>query len=116
MVMAKKKNFELRKIKNIELTHEEKVLIAENRDHPLVKLLLNKVLPGRAQNISLTCVSAAQTDNDLWYYKGMVFESQWLPKFLAGEIENLDLDDLDAEYNTDTDIKGKPEAKDDPDV
>jgi hypothetical protein len=106
--MAKKK-VAIKKIELVKLTEEERVLIAENIDSPFMKLLLNKILPSRVTNVALTCISAAQDDNDLWYYKGMVYEAKWLPKFLQDQIENVD----DADYENVDDEEGEIDAKDD---
>lgn len=106
--MAKKK-VAIKKIELVKLTEEERVLIAENIDSPFMKLLLNKILPSRITNVALTCISAAQDANELWYYKGMVYESKWLPKFLQNQIENVD----DADYDNVDYEGGEIDAKDD---
>jgi hypothetical protein len=108
--MAKKqRKIQLEKFKMPKLTEEERTLIAQNLDSPFVKLLATKIIPGRAQQLALTCVSAAQNEQDLWFYKGRVAEADWLPHYLNTIVEGND----DAEYNTNTDEDGEIDAKDD---
>lgn len=105
----KKKRMELAKFQMPKLTEEERTLIAQNLDSPLMKLLAAKIIPARATQLALTCVSAASDSNQLWFYKGRVAEADWLPKYLNKAAEGTD----DAEYNTNTDEEGEVDATDD---
>ena len=100
--MAKKP---LKKIGQVKLTDEQKELIAANIDTPFFKLLSQIIVPSRVTQISLTCVSAAQDNNDLWYYKGRVAEADWLPKYLQQQIANIDTTDYSNEEDDDIDAE-----------
>lgn len=105
----KQRKIEIKKFQMPKLTEEERVLIAQNLDSPLVKLIASKIIPGRATQLALTCVSAAQGESDLWFYKGRVAEAEWLMGYLSKAAEGTD----DAEYNTNTDEEGEIDASDD---
>lgn len=105
----KQRKLELKKFEMPKLTEAERTLIAQNIDSPLMKLLANKIIPARAQQLALTCVSAAQSNEDLFFYKGRVAEADWLPKYLNKAANGTD----DAEYNTNTDEEGEIDAQDD---
>ena len=109
--MAKKsqRKLEIKKFQLPKLTEAERTLIASQIDSPLMKLLTTKIIPARAQQLALTCVSAAQNSEDLWYYKGRVNEASWLVSYLNKASNGTD----DAEYNTNTDEKGEIDASDD---
>lgn len=83
----------LKKIGQVKLTDEQKELIAANIDSPFFKLISQIIVPSRVNQISITCVSAAQTNEDLWFYKGRVAEADWLPKYLFEQIAKIDKTD-----------------------
>lgn len=105
----KQRKLEIKKFQMPKLSEAERTLIAANLDNPLLKLVVNKIIPARAMQLALTCVSAAQSEQDLWFYKGRVAESDWLPGYLNKAAAGTD----DAEYNTNTDEKGEIDASDD---
>jgi hypothetical protein len=100
---------QLQKLGQVKLTEEEKVLIAANINSPFFKLIAEKILPSRVNQLSLTCVSVAQDDKDLWNYKGRVAEADWLPKYLEKQIANVD----DTDFSNDSDESGEIAAEDD---
>lgn len=107
----RQRKVEVLKFKMPKLTEEERILIAEQLDSPLMKLLAEKIIPARATQLALTCVSAAMTEQDLWFYKGRVAEADWLPGYLNRQVEGID--DTDVNYENGDDEQGEIGALDD---
>lgn len=109
--MAKDRETQLKKIGQTKLTEEQRILIAQNLDTPFFKLIEQIILPSRATQLAMTSISTAQTESDLWYYKGRLAEAGWLRKYLKDQSENID--DTDYENNDGDDIDAEdddPEA------
>lgn len=112
MAKDSKRSKQLKKLGQQKLTEEQRVLIAENINTPFFKLLTEVVMPSRVNQLALTTVSVAMTEQDLWYYKGRVAEADWLAGYLKKQIENVD----DTDFSNDSDESGDISADDDDDI
>lgn len=95
-----------RKIGKIELSDEQREIIARNVDSEFFKIIVDVIIPQRVTQIALTTVAADQSVEDLFYHKGMVHVCDWFYGFITGEAEKVDTTD----YGNDDD---GPEAEDD---
>ena len=102
--MARKQS--RRKIGKIELTDEQREIIARNVDSEFFKVIVDVIIPQRVIQLALTAIAADQTETELFYHKGMVHVCDWFPGFITGEAEKVDTTD----YGNDDD---GPDAEDD---
>lgn len=70
------------KIGDIKLNDAQKQMVAEFVESDMFKLIKNVIRPKRQIRIGQTGIRGAQDESDLFYYKGMLFESDWLPTHL----------------------------------
>ena len=97
------------KIGKITLSDHDREIIAANVDSEFFKIITEKIIPQREIQIALTLLHAGQDEKDLFFYKGMLHLTDWFPKFIIGEAQNVDVaiyendedgDDLDARDDT----------------
>ena len=89
--MARKQS--RRKIGKIELTDEQREIIARNVDSEFFKVIVDVIIPQRITQIALTAIAADQSEADLFYHKGMVHVCDWFYGFITGEAEKVDTTD-----------------------
>lgn len=85
------------KIGAIQLTDQQKQVIAEGVETEFFKTIARVVRPKRQVRVALLAVNAAQEERDLWFYKGMSGELDWLVNFLTGEADKWNKKNLDAD-------------------
>lgn len=91
------------KIGTIKFTAKEKEIIAIGVESDFFKIIATKLRPQRQTKIALSALNLAQDQPDLFYYKGMSYESDWLVKELLKVANNFN------KLNGDPDTDGPDE-------
>jgi hypothetical protein len=85
------------KIGEIRLTDQQKQIIAEGVETEFFKVLARVVRPKRQTRVALLAVNAAQDEKDLWFYKGMSGELDWLIRHMEDVAAKWNKQNLDAD-------------------
>ena len=85
------------KIGNIRLTDTQREIIAVGVESDFFKVIAQAIIPKRQVKIALTALNVAQDSTDLFYYKGMSYEQDWLIRFLQDEAKKYNNTNLDAD-------------------
>lgn len=85
------------KIGNIRLSEQQKEIIAIGVESDFFKVIAKVIAPKRQVKIALTALAVAQDSTDLFYYKGMSYEQDWLLRFLLEEAKKFNAANLDAD-------------------
>lgn len=85
------------KIGNIRLTEVQREIIAVGIESDFFKVIEKVIAPKRRVKIALTSLEIAQDQPELFYYKGMAYEANWLVRFLKEEAAKYNKANLDAD-------------------
>lgn len=96
-----------RKLPRVDLTPEERDIIAEGVQTEFFKIISEKILPQRRVQLSLTAIEADQNMEDIWYHRGMIAMCKWLPGWMHGQVAKIDTDKYD---NDDEDISAEDDT------
>lgn len=89
------------KIGEIKLTDHEVEVIANNIDSEFFKIITEKIIPQREVRIALTLLHGGRSEEDLYFYKGMLHLINWFPNFITDRAKAIDI----AIYENDEDGK-----------
>lgn len=83
------------KLKKFKLTDGEKSAIAQLVESDGFKVLAKRIIPQRELQIALTNISMGNTERDLWYNKGMVYENSKLLAMIQDVADEYNKKQLD---------------------